>query len=62
MKKVQQALKNLGYYKGSVDGKYGAGTAAAVKEFQRVNNLTVDGKAGPATQRVLFEGDFPFGA
>lgn len=57
VKKVQQALKNLGYYKGSVDGKYGAGTAAAVKEFQRVNNLTVDGKAGPATQRMLFGGN-----
>ena len=54
VKKLQQALKNLGYYTGSVDGKYGSGTTDAVRDFQKVNNLTVDGKAGPATQRVLY--------
>ncbi len=51
---LQKRLKELGYYNGSVDGSYGEGTMAAVMAFQMRNNLTVDGKAGPATQRVLY--------
>ena len=51
---LQKRLKDLGYYNGSVDGKYGESTMAAVMAFQLRNNLTVDGKAGPATQRVLY--------
>ncbi len=54
VKKIQQKLKELGYYSGSVDGKYGESTEAAVMAFQLRNSLTVDGKAGPATQRALF--------
>ena len=51
---LQKRLKDLGYYNGSVDGSYGDSTMAAVMAFQLRNNLTVDGKAGPATQRVLY--------
>ena len=51
---LQKRLKELGYYNGSVDGSYGDSTTAAVMAFQLRNNLTVDGKAGPATQRVLY--------
>ena len=51
---LQKRLKDLGYYNGSVDGSYGESTTAAVMAFQLRNNLTVDGKAGPATQRVLY--------
>ena len=54
VKTLQQRLKELGYYSGSVDGKYGAGTAEAVKAFQRANNLTADGKAGKNTQTALY--------
>ena len=54
VKKLQERLKKLGYYNGSIDGRYGEGTAAAVMAFQLRNNLTVDGKAGPATQRALY--------
>ena len=54
VRRVQQRLKELRYYNGSVDGRYGEGTAAAVMAFQLRNHLTVDGKAGPATQRALF--------
>ena len=57
--KLQRALKNAGYFGGTVDGYYGEDTAEAVKRFQRDKGLTQDGKAGPATQRYLFEGDFP---
>ena len=51
---LQNRLKELGYYSGNVDGNFGEGTEAAVMAFQQRNNLTVDGKAGPATQRVLY--------
>lgn len=56
VRRLQERLKKLGYYNGSVDGSFGEGTAAAVMAFQLRNNLTVDGKAGPATQRALFGG------
>ena len=54
VRNLQQTLKNKGYYSGSVDGKYGAATTAAVVAFQSAQGLRVDGKAGPATQRALF--------
>ena len=57
--KLQRALKNAGYFKGTVDGYYGEDTVTAVRNFQRDKGLIQDGKAGPATQRYLFEGDFP---
>lgn len=46
---IQTRLKNWGYYSGGVDGIYGSRTQSAVKSFQRKNNLTPDGIAGPAT-------------
>lgn len=54
VRNLQQALKNKGFYAGSVDGKFGAGTTAAVVAFQSANGLRADGKAGPATQRALY--------
>lgn len=49
VKPVQQKLKQWGYYDGSIDGKFGAGTEKAVKSFQKKNNLTADGKCGKKT-------------
>ena len=54
VKTLQKRLKELGYYNGNIDGRYGEETQAAVMAFQLRNNLTVDGKAGPATQRLLY--------
>ena len=54
VKQLQQRLKELGYYTGSVDGSYGAGTASAVKDFQAANNLTADGVAGTKTQEKVY--------
>ena len=54
MRALQKRLKELGFYNGSVDGSYGESTEVAVMAFQLLNNLTVDGKAGPATQRALY--------
>lgn len=39
VKADQQGLKDLGYYKGSVDGRVGPGTLAAISEFRASNSL-----------------------
>lgn len=52
-KAVQQKLKELGYYSGSVDGVYGQGTRNAVIAFQKANGLTADGVVGQNTARAL---------
>ena len=54
VKTVQKQLKKLGYYKGTIDGKYGKTTVNAVKAFQEANGLTADGVAGQATYALLF--------
>lgn len=59
---LQQSLKNQGYFDLEVDGLYGFGTTAAVKAFQKDKGLSQDGVAGPATQRILFEGNYPAGS
>ncbi|MBR2614757.1 MAG: spore cortex-lytic enzyme [Clostridia bacterium] len=53
VKKMQQKLKNWGYYKGSVDGIFGAKTKEAVKYFQRRNGLVADGIVGKKTLSAL---------
>ena len=53
VRRIQQKLKNWGYYTGSVDGIYGTQTQSAVRKFQRDNGLTVDGIAGPKTLSYL---------
>ncbi len=50
VRRLQIALSSLGYYKKSVDGLYGKGTAEAVTAFQRAEGLNPDGIAG---QEVL---------
>ena len=51
---LQQRLKDLGYYTIKVDGIYGSGTQRAVREFQRINGLSITGKADNATQALLY--------
>lgn len=53
VKKVQQRLKKLGYYSGTVDGDYGGGTKTAVKNFQKRNGLTANGKVNSKTLAKL---------
>ena len=50
---VQQKLKALGFYSGSIDGVYGTGSIAAVKKFQQQNGLTADGLVGSRTYTAL---------
>ena len=53
VKKVQQRLKELGYYSYGCDGNYGERTATAVKAFQKMNGLTQDGVVGKTTLNKL---------
>ena len=55
VKELQTDLIKLGYNLGAsgADGKFGAKTEAAVKEFQAKNNLTSDGIVGKKTWEVL---------
>ena len=56
VKQMQTALKDLGYYGGTVTGNFGQLTGEAVKAFQKNNGLSADGVAGPATLSKLFGG------
>jgi hypothetical protein len=51
--RLQQALNQLGYSVGTVDGVYGPSTQAAVAKFQTASKLTSDGILGPATLAAL---------
>ena len=53
VKKVQQRLKKLGYFSGKVDGDYGNATKTAVKNFQKRNGLTANGKVNSKTLAKL---------
>lgn len=50
---LQRRLKDLGYYGGVIDGDFGITTELAVRSFQTVNGLTVDGVAGESTLSLL---------
>jgi len=51
---LQARLTALGYFSGTIDGKYSSDTQAAVMEFQTRNELTADGIAGRQTQDLLY--------
>lgn len=50
---VQQALVELGYDPGKVDGVWGLRTARALKLFQAAAGVAADGRMGPVTERAL---------
>ena len=53
VRRMQQKLKQWGYYTGTVDGVFGQGTYDAVIRFQQKNGLTADGVAGTATLAAM---------
>ncbi len=53
VRQLQKDLTTLGYYSGTISGKVGAKTEAAIKEFQRKNGLEVDGVAGADTLAAI---------
>jgi hypothetical protein len=45
-REIQQALADKGFFKGAIDGNWGADSVQALKDFQQSANLDVDGKLG----------------
>ncbi len=56
VRSMQTALKNKGFYKGFVDGKFGAGTKSAIKKYQASIGLHADGRPGNKTLTALYNG------
>ncbi len=52
VKKLQESLNSKGY-KLAVDGQFGSATQAAVKDYQKKSNLSVDGIVGEKTWSSL---------
>ena len=53
VKELQNYLIIHKYLNGTADGVFGVLTSNAVKEFQKLNNLTPDGTVGPKTLKYL---------
>jgi len=56
---IQVRLQALGHYRGPIDGAFGGGTEAAVRDFQRHVRLEIDGAVGSATWKALFGTEIP---
>lgn len=54
LRKAQLRLAALGYSVGDADGIAGPGTRAAISEFEKTNNLPVDGELSAKDRRTLF--------
>ena len=54
---AQKSLKELNLYNGEIDGINGKGTKSAIKEFQQLAGLTIDGVLGPNTKAALAKGE-----
>ncbi|MBD2042078.1 peptidoglycan-binding domain-containing protein [Microcoleus sp. FACHB-672] len=50
---LQQALKDAGNYKSTIDGDFGPGTDGGLRAFQKNANLAVDGITGSSTWYAL---------
>ena len=57
IKELQTELQALGFDPKGIDGKYGPGTVAAVKAFQKDKGLTADGDAGPDTIAAILRAE-----
>jgi peptidoglycan hydrolase-like protein with peptidoglycan-binding domain len=51
--KLQEQLKSLGYYSGSIQYLFDYRTYQAVRSYQKANGLKVDGVAGPITRSSI---------
>jgi hypothetical protein len=53
IKKLQEALKAKGFYKGEINGQKDAATDAAIKAFKVANKLPADSVPGPKVMELL---------
>jgi peptidoglycan hydrolase-like protein with peptidoglycan-binding domain len=54
--RLQTKLSELGFYPGSISGRYLQGTKASIESFQQANGLSVTGEADVNTQIKLYSG------
>jgi peptidoglycan hydrolase-like protein with peptidoglycan-binding domain len=54
VRKVQQRLRELNYYRGPINGFFDRTTEDAVVRFQRANGITQTGVIGPTTRIYMF--------
>lgn len=59
VRSIQQRLRDLNLYSGGLDGAFGGGTEAAIKNFQLQQKLTPTGIVDAATWTLLFPGQQP---
>jgi peptidoglycan hydrolase-like protein with peptidoglycan-binding domain len=57
VRQLQQALTDLGYAPGPIDGNFGPRTESAVRAFQADRGIGVDGVVGPVTWLNIDEAD-----
>lgn len=57
--RLQKRLNALGYYSGTVNGKYLSTTSAAVRQFQKKAGLNETGVADNETQKALYDASAP---
>ena len=53
VRNVQSRLRALGFYRGQVDGIWGAGTQTAIERFQQGRGLQSTGQINPATAQAM---------
>jgi len=53
VRNVQQRLRALGFYRGAVDGLWGAATQTSIERFQQGRGLQPTGQVNPATVQAL---------
>jgi len=53
VRNVQSRLRALGFYRGAVDGVWGASTQEALERFQRGRGLEASGQLNPTTAQAL---------
>jgi peptidoglycan hydrolase-like protein with peptidoglycan-binding domain len=53
VRQIQQALDNMGFKAGWIDGKWGPKTEAALKSFQRSRNIASNGQLDQTTVAAL---------
>ena len=58
IKRLQEHLKKMGLYLGVVDGMFGVKTETALKAYQIIKKIKVDGICGPGTRLKLKEGGY----
>ena len=57
VRQLEQRLKDLGFYTGSIDGVFGGGLQSATKNLQAARGLPVTGVVDETTWQLLFPAD-----